>query len=208
MNRPHLGRVDLEFFYDFSSPFGYLASTAVEEVASRHQAKVRWRPLLLGALFRNIGTPLVPIATMPPAKQQYIMKDMARWAEYRGVELRFPTGFPLRTVKPLRLVLAAGEEAAPMLTHRLMRACWVEDLNPDDEAVLARCVAEVGGDSSWLAKISEPEIKEALRTNTEEAASRGVPGVPTFFVGDQMFWGQDRLDFVDKALGGWVPEVQ
>ena len=199
--------MDVEFFFDFSSPFGYLASTAVEEVADRHGATVRWRPILLGALFREIGTPLVPVAVMPEAKRQYVLKDMMRWAEFRGVPLNFPSGFPLRTVKPLRLVLAAGDDKAPTLIHRLMRACWVENQNPDDEGVLVQCIEDVGGDPEWIAMMSEPHIKMKLKENTAEAAVRGVPGVPSFFVGEQLFWGQDRLHFVERALDGWNPEI-
>ena len=199
--------MQLDFYFDFSSPFGYLASTAVEAVAERNAAQVNWRPILLGALFRQIGTPLVPIATVSEAKRAYILKDMSRWAEHRGVPLNFPTRFPLRTVKPLRMVLAAPAEARPGLVHRVMRACWVEDRDPDDEMVLRECAEEVGGEPAWVDGISDPAIKDALRASTAEAEARGVPGVPTFFVGDLMFWGQDRLDFVDKALAGWRPEV-
>ena len=199
--------MQLDFYFDFSSPFGYLASTAVEEVAERHGARLNWRPILLGALFRQIGTPLVPIATVSEAKRSYILKDMARWAEFRGVPLNFPTTFPLRTVKPLRVLFAAPEDARPSLVHRFMRACWVDNQDPDDEAVLRACVDEVGGAQNWVDAVSRPEIKDALRESTAEAEARGVPGVPTFFIGDLMFWGQDRLDFVERALSGWRPEV-
>jgi len=199
--------VNLDFYFDFSSPFAYLGSAVVEDVAARHGATLTWKPILLGALFRQIGTPLVPIATFSDAKRDYILKDMMRWAEHREVELNFPSGFPLRTVKPLRLVLAADEASRPALVHRLMRLCWVEDGDPNDDAQLSACVQDIGGDEAWMSRIAEPEIKEALKSLTAEAEARGVPGVPTFVVGESLFWGQDRLHFVERALEGWKPEI-
>lgn len=197
--------MQLEFFFDFSSPFGYLASTQVERVAREHGATLSWKPFLLGALFKEIGTPLVPIAEMPEAKRTYVLDDMHRWAEHWGVPLVFPSAFPLRTVKPLRMTLAAPDELRGKLVERLMRLCWVDDGDPDDDDQLRACCEEVGADGGLVEATARPEIKAMLKANTDEAVRRGVPGVPTFFVGDLMFWGQDRLGFVERALDGWRP---
>jgi len=195
----------LDFYFDYSSPFGYLASTAVAEVAERHDAELVYKPFLLGALFKAIGTPMVPIAEMPETKRRYYRKDMERWAAHRGVEIRWPSRFPLRTIKPLRMTLLAGDAERPALIDSLMRACWVEDRDPDDDAVLAECAERAGADTALVSATRSDEAKKALRATTDEALARSVPGVPTFIVDDQLFWGQDRLDFVERALDGWRP---
>jgi len=195
----------LELWFDYASPFAYLATTQVERVAREHGAEVWWRPLLLGALFRAIGTPLVPIAEMSEPKRRYVRMDMERWAAHWGVPFRFPSGFPLRTVAPLRLTLVAPEEQRVPLVHRLMRLCWVEDGDPDDAVALRGCPRSVGLDDGLLEAISEPETKALLRSATDAAIERRIPGVPTFFVGDLAFWGQDRIPLVERALDGWRP---
>lgn len=195
----------LHFYFDYSSPFAYLASVDVAGVAARHGAEVSYWPILLGGLFKAIGTPLVPIAEMSEAKRSYQKRDMQRWAEERGVELIWPSRFPLRTVKPLRMTLLAAEAQRPALIESLMRACWVEDLDPDDDGVLRECAERAGADAALVEGTRADEVKAALRAGTEEAIDRGVFGVPTFVVDDQLFWGQDRLDFVERALDGWRP---
>jgi len=201
----------LELFFDYSSPFAYLASTQAERLAAETGATLVWRPFLLGALFKAIGTPLVPIASFPEPKRRYLRADMERWAAHWGVPLRFPSGFPLRTVDALRLTLAAGCPAP--LIHRLFRALWVEDRAPD-RATLAACLddacPEDGGlDPALLERVDEPSIKDALREATQAAIDGDVPGAPTFRVtrGErvELFWGQDRLDFVRAALEGRAP---
>lgn len=199
--------MELELYFDFSSPFAYLATTQVERVCRDRGASLTWRPFLLGGLFRAIGTPDVPIAAMPEAKRRHVMVDMQRWAERWGVPLRFPTRFPLRTVTALRLVLLAPEARRGALVHSLMRLCWVEDGDPCDPAALSACLRSADLDPSLLERTEAPEVKAELRRRTDEAVERGVPGAPTFFVGDLMFWGQDRIAFVEAALDGWRPEI-
>jgi 2-hydroxychromene-2-carboxylate isomerase len=187
------------FYYDFSSPYAYLGATQIERVAKEQGASVRWRPILLGALFNQIGTPNVPIAEFPAAKRAYYQRDMQHWAAHWGVPLHFPSRFPMRTVAALRLALAheaAGGDLAA-ISHALFRAYWVEDRDIADPAVLREF-----GD---VTAIDQPAIKEALRATTDEAIKAGVCGVPTFVVRDHIFWGQDRLDLVAKTLAGWDP---
>src|SRR5262249_24534176 len=123
----------LDFWFDFSSPYAYLGSTQVERVAQKHGAQLIWKPFLLGALFKKIGTPDVPMLAANQPKQRYYAQDLRDWADYWKVDLNWPTRFPMRTVLPLRLVLAAEDRAA--LSHRIYRAFWVEDRDISDPTV-------------------------------------------------------------------------
>lgn len=192
------------FYYDFSSPYAYLGATQIERVVGACGARVRWRPILVGALFNAIGTPTVPLDDFPAAKRAYMLRDLMHWAAHWGVPFAWPSRFPMRTVAPLRLALAveaAGGDIAA-LSHALFRAYWVEDRDLADPAVLREF-----GD---LAAIESPAIKDALRASTDEAIAAGVCGVPSFVVrndsgSEHLFWGQDRLELVSRTLGGWNP---
>lgn len=198
----------VDYWFDFSSPFAYLGSTQIEELCRRAGASLRWRPLLLGALFKQIGTPDVPLFQMPESKRRYVGAELARWANWWSVPFRFTSRFPMKTVTALRMVIAA-DAAAPALIHRLFRALWVEDENLDDDATLRRLAAEAGLDPGLVDRTREPAIKQALVDLTAEARDTGVFGVPTCVVRDPggplVFWGQDRLDLVAAALRGWRP---
>ncbi|MBK8253871.1 MAG: 2-hydroxychromene-2-carboxylate isomerase [Polyangiaceae bacterium] len=196
----------LEFFFDFSSPFAYLASERVEEVAKRARAKLVWRPFLLGGLFQAVGTPNVPLFEMPAPKRKHSGDDMFRWAARFGARIKFPSRFPMNTVKPLRMTLALAEGDRAPFIHAVMRAYWSEDRDISDNGVLAEIASLLGHDGQALVMRTQDEaLKTALRDATQEASTRGAFGAPTFFVGDLLFWGQDRLDFVERALGGWRP---
>ncbi|MGZ3426689.1 MAG: DsbA family protein [Polyangia bacterium] len=190
---------ELTFYYDFSSPYAYLGATQVERVAREQGARVRWRPILVGALFQQIGTPNVPLDDFPAPKRAYMIRDLQHWAAWWQVPLSWPSRFPMRTVAPLRLALAAetagGDIAA--LSLALFRAYWVDDRDISDLSVLREF-----GD---LAAIEAPAIKAALRANTDEAIAAGVCGVPSFVARGHLFWGQDRLELVSRTLGGWDP---
>jgi 2-hydroxychromene-2-carboxylate isomerase len=197
--------MELHFFYDLVCPYAYLASTQVEGLAARTGARLVWRPFLLGGVFRALGTADDPNEGMSPAKARNNLRDMERWAEHRGVPLRRPRGHPRRTVLALRALLAAGEGAArAAATHALYRAYWVEGRDVEDPAVVAGALDAVGLHGSDLVARAG-EQREALFRVTAEAAAAGVFGAPAFLVGDQLFWGQDRLHFVERALGGWKP---
>lgn len=194
----------LEFFYDFSSPFAYLGATQVERLAEGHT--LVWRPFLLGALFKTIGTPLVPLETFAPAKLALVNKDQYRWAEHWGVPLCMPSTFPQRSVLALRVALQAPPELIGPLSLSLFRIMWVDDGNLEDPAQLARAIAEHGLDpEALLAGAESPEIKAKLRANTDEAVAIGLCGAPSAVIDGRIYWGQDRMHFVEKALAGWVP---
>lgn len=194
----------VECWLDYSSPFAYLGTTQIERVARAEGARVSFRPFLLGALFKDLGGPMIPLATFTAPKQRHVELDMHRWADHWGVPFRWPSRFPLRTIDALRLTLLLPDAARAPLVHAIMRACWVDDRDPADREVLAACARDAGLDPSLLERTSE--AKQALFDATKEAALRGAPGAPCFVVGDQLFWGQDRLEFVAKALRGWRVE--
>lgn len=195
----------VECFFDYSSPFAYLGTTQIARVADEEGAALEWRPFLLGALFKTIGTPDVPLATFSEPKRRAMLLDLQRWARVHGVGFRFPSRFPLRTVDALRLTYVVPESHRGTFIARAMQAAWVDDEGLERD-VLQRCLVDVGLDASLLGRIDEPEIKAALRATTDEAQRRGAPGAPTFFVHDgtreALVWGQDRLDFVRLALRG------
>ena len=189
------------FYFDLSSPFAYLASTQVAALSARTGVSIAYRPILLGALFKSIGTPNVPLFAMPPPKQAYYAHELARWSERWGVPFQQSSRFPINTVRPLRIVLSAAEGARPKLVDAFFRAVWADDRDVGDEAVLRSIIEEAGQDADALlaASLAEP-AKLALREATAEAEARGVFGVPTFAVGDALFWGQDRLELVEDAI--------
>ena len=207
----HDGGPAATFWYDFSSPFAYLGSTQIEATCARASARLEWRPMLLGALFRDVGTANVPLLAMPPAKRVYMERELHDWAAYWGVPFRFPSRFPMRTVTALRLALLAGDRLVS-LSHALFRAYWAEDQDIDDRDTLARILRDQGFDADdMLARTQEAAVKQKLIANTTAAREAGVFGAPTTIVaderGDLLFWGQDRLELVEAALRGWRPRA-
>jgi 2-hydroxychromene-2-carboxylate isomerase len=198
----------LDVWFDYSSPFAYLGSTQIAALARAAGSTVRWRPMLLGALFKDIGQVDVPLFAMPEAKRTYVSREIGRWARWWGVPFRFPSRFPMRTVAALRLTLLAGD-AAETLAARLMRAYWVEDRDLADAAVLRELARDAGVDPALVDRTGEPAVKQALVDATSAARAAGVFGAPTCVVhaasGSHLFWGQDRLELVDAALRGWAP---
>ncbi len=190
------GPAPLVFFHDFASPFSYLAATQVERVARAAGRQVAWVPILLGALFLQIGTPLVPVHSVSEAKRAWIRRDLAMWARHWGVPFTWNPHFPLNTVAALRVSLLE-----PAARPALYRAAWVEGRNIADGAVLAAVLDEAGLDGAALvAATADPEVKARLRANTDRARERGICGVPSFEVDGELFWGQDRLEQLAERL--------
>ncbi len=205
--RPPTGdRAVIEFWFDYASPWAYIASTQVQRVAARAGAELVWRPMLLGAVFKQIGQQQVPLFAMPDAKRRWVAADLELWSSWLGVPLRWASHFPQRTITPLRLALLAGDRIAE-LSHALFRAIWVEDRNLEEEATLVAVLESVGLDAAaTLARTQEPAIKQALIDNTGAAVAAGVFGAPSFLVRrggtTRLFFGQDRLDQVERAARG------
>jgi len=191
----------VDFYFDFSSPFAYLGSTQIEAVANRAGSTLNWKPMFLGGVFKAVGTPMVPFNELSQQKRTYITRDMHRWASWWDVPFAFPSRFPMMTVKPLRLGLTL-DDPAPFI-HRVFKAYWAEDQDISNAEVLASLCQDVGLDPSVLERTGDPAVKQQLLDATEGAVNAGVFGAPTSIVNGQVFWGQDRLDHVEKALGGW-----
>jgi len=189
----------LEIYWDFSSPFAYLGSTQAERLAARTGAALVWRPMLLGGLFKSIGQVEVPLFTWSDAKKRYYFQDMTRWAEYWGVPFRFPTRFPMHSLKALRTYLALPEERRGAFREKTFRAYWAEDRDIADDATLRELVGD--GADEVLARTQSPEVKKALVDATQRAVDAGVFGAPTWVVdGTELFWGQDRIPLVERCL--------
>jgi len=189
----------LEIYWDFSSPFAYLGSMQAEALAKRTGAALVWRPMLLGGVFKTIGQADVPLMTWSQAKQRYYYEDMMRWAAYWGVPFKFPSSFPTNSLKALRTYLALPEDRQPAFREKAFRAYWAEDRNIADDAVLRDLVGADG--DAVLARTQDPAVKKALVDATQKAVEAGVFGAPTWVVdGMELFWGQDRIPLVERAL--------
>ncbi len=197
MTTPHL-----DFWFDFSCPYAYLASTQVEALAARTGATLQPRPMLLGGVFRAVGTAQNLSVTLGPAKARHNLLDMRRHAALWQVPFEMPAGHPYRTVTALRALLAAGEPFMP-LAHRFYQAYWVHGADLGDEAVVARVLRDAGHDAdAVLARAASDAVKDDLRRRTDEAIALGLFGAPGCVVDGRLYWGQDRLDEVERALGG------
>ncbi len=189
----------LDFYWDFSSPYAYLASTQVEALAARTGATLRSCPMLLGGLFKAIGQVDVPLMAFSEAKRKYMLVDLHRWADHWGVPFKFPSRFPMNTVKALRAYLALPEARRAAFRAATFRAYWADDRDIADDAVLAELI---GADAAEvLLRTKEPAIKEELFAATGAAAKAGAFGAPTWVVdGTDLYWGQDRIPLVERAL--------
>jgi len=197
----------IDFYFDFSSPYGYLASEKVEAMAARHGRSVDWHPVLLGIIFKQTGA--APL-TMVPLKGDYSRRDMLRSARFHGVsDFRMPSKFPIPSQAPARIVLWQKERDAALgaaVVHALYRAFFVDDVDismPDNAvAIAAKCGVDA---AAARAAIDDPAVKDALRQANDQAIARGVFGSPFIIVDGEPFWGIDRFDQVERwlATGGW-----
>jgi len=187
----------LEFFFDLSSPYSYLAATQMKPMAARHGAELVWKPMVLGAVFKATGNDM---PARVAHKARWMGNDLARWAEHYGVAWRWSSHFPVNAIKAMRLILVDDAKAADV-TLAAFSALWADDRDITTPDELSR-IAERGGlePAAALQAIETPAIKDRLRANTDEAIARGAFGAPTMFVGDEMHWGNDRLHFVEAAL--------
>jgi len=192
----------VEFFYDFGSPTVYLAATQLPAIAATVGATIDWRPMLLGGVFKSTGNQS-PVVV--PAKAAYMNNDLKRFAKRYGVPFRFNPHFPINTLALMRGAVAYQDDVVVSSTYRdaIFRAIWVEARNLNEPDVIGQVLSDAGLDPAELMnRIGHQTVKDQLIANTAEAVNRGVFGAPTFFVGEQMFFGQDRLDFVAEALSG------
>jgi 2-hydroxychromene-2-carboxylate isomerase len=213
----------VDFYFDFSSTNSYFAAFMLPDICCRHDAIVNWIPLHLGALFRETG---FDVMAMTPRKARYLWRDHQRYAELTGLPFRRPRRFPIKTADALRGVIASAHlsgtkrgtgagadaarvgarvdltcDAAARYSQAVMRAYWERDENIADRAVLAATAESAGLDrDGFIRLIDSEDVRDELTSITGRAAERGVFGAPMFFVGAEMFWGKDRLDFVERWL--------
>ena len=200
----------LEFFYDLACPYSYLAATQLAQLAARTGANLHFRPMVLGRVqaeeHESAGDsePRRPSPRLSAARLRYLQTDLTRWARRLRVPFHFPSRYPTNTIQALRLCVQAQERSEALhqaLALRLFRAYWAQDEDLLDQQVLARALVDVGlSPEDLLAGCTRLEVREALRAQTEAAVERGIFGAPTFIVGDELFYGSDRLDFVEAAL--------
>ncbi len=192
---------ELTVYVDVVCPFAYLASTQLEALTTSTGATLALRPILLGGLFRQIGQVDDPNRAMPEAKVLHMRRDLARWAQRFDVPLRMPAAHPRRTVLAMRAITSLEGRARERAMHALFAAYWVHGHDVADPEIVARALDDAGLDGARAIEDAATEgVKTALFETTAEAARRGVFGVPTFIVRDEMFWGQDRLDWVRERL--------
>jgi 2-hydroxychromene-2-carboxylate isomerase len=197
----------IDFYFDFSSPYGYFASEKIEALAAKHDRAVQWHPILLGVVFKQTGSqPLTEV----PLKAPYARRDFARSARFHGIErFRLPSTFPIATQVPARIVLWLKERDAALAVatlHALYRAFFGDDIDISKPENAVAVAVGCGADGAAVrAAIEDPTIKDALRRENEQAIAAGVFGSPFTIVDGEPFWGVDRLDQVDRwlATGGW-----
>lgn len=199
---------DIDFYLDFSSPYAYLAATQIEALAAKHDAHVTWRPFLIGATFKVTGRK-API--QHPLVGDYMIKDVQRFAKLLGQAINFPIKFPILSVKPARLFYYLQERdgdqtAAKAFALKVFQAYFVDSQDFTSNKVLAALIKPFD--------VSEAQVDEAVKSDAmkthfkavvDQAIKRGVFGAPIFIVGEEMFWGADRLDHLDQWLktDGW-----
>jgi len=189
----------IDFYFDLSSPYSYLAATQLDAIANRHGAIIAWKPLVLAAVFKAQGN-VMPAVCVP--KAQYMVKDLARWAEHYGVPFQMSSRFPLPTIRGMRLIIAAESSGrSGELAKSLFTGMWERDLDISSDAVLRTLVSECGLSADELMAATETSaVKDKLRAYTDEAISRGVFGAPAMMVDGELFWGNDRLHFLEQQL--------
>jgi 2-hydroxychromene-2-carboxylate isomerase len=191
----------VEFFFDVGSPTAYLAWTQLPQICQRNDATLIYRPMLLGGVFQATGNAAPGTVK---AKGHYMNRDIERYVARYQVPFTFNPDFPINTLFMMRILTGVQmrtPEKFESLLATLYRKMWVEPVNLNLPDVTAKVLKDAGfAPEEMLALSADNDVKAALRAATEEAVRRGAFGAPTMFVGDEMFFGQDRLDFVEEQL--------
>ena len=191
----------IDFYFDYSSPYGYIAATKIDELAAKYGRSVSWKPILLGVVFKVTGAQPLPNL---PLKGEYAMRDIARSARFHGVPIRQPSKFPIASQAPSRAFYWLNERdpaLARKLAKALYRAFFVEDRDISSPNVTADVASTLGLNcDEVLAAINNPAIKDKLRNETEAAIKLGVFGSPYIVIDGEPFWGVDRFDQIEHWL--------
>ena len=196
----------IEFFYDLTSPWTYLAYTGIQPIAESHGAEIEWRPILVGGVFNAVNQEVYSrreAAFENKRQLGYMMKDLGDWARLRGIEINWPKFHPANAVKCMRGCFIAQEQGVLLPYNKaVFEAYWGRCEDVSDDSVMAAIAEGVGLDAaSFLEAIQQQEIKDRLRSNTDELIERGGFGSPSIFIdGEDMYFGNDRLPLVEAAL--------
>lgn len=194
----------IDYFASLNSPWTHLGAARIVALAERHGASLRIFPVDFGTIFAGSGG--LPLAKRSPQRQAYRLQELRRWRDHLGIPITIqPRYFPADETLAAQCVIAArettGEAPAIALAHRVLQALWQEEKNTGDPATLAALIRDVGLDADALLALgAEERWAEQRRRDTEAALARGVFGAPSYVIGGDIFWGQDRLDFVDRRL--------
>lgn len=193
---------EIDFYVDFTSPYSYLAAESIEAIAARYAHKLNWIPVMLGILFKVTGG--TALTSQHPAKADYFRKDFERSAQFAGVPFRMPTHFPQASQNAARALIwlqRTNPALALPFSLAVFRLIFVDDGQIGDVDALAKVAGSLGIDEAGLREaVQDPAIKAALAANNEDAIARQVFGAPSFFIGSEMFWGNDRLPHVEERL--------
>ena len=203
---PNANNNEIEFYFDFASPWSFLAYMRLPELAN-FASSIIYKPVVLGAIFVAVGTTNTPMATVGPVKRQYMMKDFNRWFNACGIRIKMNKSFPIRTILPLRVFIINNKTI-----DCIFKGCWQSNINIGDKTELLKLLNRNGFNGNKLIKqaSNDKKIKEILRKNTDFAISLGMFGVPSFVVNkdyDRFLWGQDRIYFVKDLCCGWKPPI-
>jgi carboxymethylenebutenolidase len=194
----------IDYYASLNSPWTHLGAGRIEALAAKHNASLRIYPVDFGAIFAGSGG--LPLPKRAPQRQAYRLMELRRWREFLNVPINiqpkhFPSSETLSTACVIALRETIGDAPAIALAHRVLKAVWQDEMNPGDPATLAALIADIGQDADAVMTMgAEPKWTERRTADTQAAADRGVFGAPSYVIGDEIFWGQDRLDFVDRRL--------
>ena len=193
-----------DYYVSLNSPWTHLGAARIEAMAMANNASLRIFPVDFGAIFAQSGG--LPLPKRSPQRQAYRLQELPRWRDHLGIPIQIqPKFFPANEQQSASCVIALrethGDQPAIKLAHRVLKALWQEEKNPGDPAALAALIADIGLDAEQVMQLAEdPKWAERRLIDTKAALDRGVFGAPSYVIGDEIFWGQDRLDFVQRRL--------
>lgn len=196
----------LDFYFDFGSPTTFLAFKVLPRIAEKAEVSINWKPVLLGGIFKATGNQSPVIV---PAKGIHMLTDMERFAKKYEVTIKHNPHFPINTLQLMRGATALlNTDVFQEFTTAMFDAIWQQEKNTGDATVVSEVLGEIGLNADeFMKKATDPAVKSALIDATDKAVKRGLFGVPTMFVSNEMFFGQDRLQFVAEALGISICDV-
>jgi 2-hydroxychromene-2-carboxylate isomerase len=204
LSREDRALAHIDYYASLNSPWTHLGSSRIEALAAKYKATMRIYPVDFGTVFAGSGG--LPLPKRAPQRQAYRLMELRRWKEVLGVPINIePKHFPSSEALTAPCVIALretqGDAPAIKLAHRVLKAVWQDELNPGDPATLARLITEIGLDADAVMKLgAEPRWTERRTADTHAALARGVFGAPSYVINNEIFWGQDRLDFVERKL--------